>query len=69
MLSWICSNPQEVEKAIYEFHVDQVGNTILVKNVLENGFGSWVQIGDVDVCVYIFDIDNKCVGVAIRNHR
>ena len=69
MLSWIVPNPQEVEKAIYEFHVDQVGNTILVKNVLENGFGSWVQVGDVDIAVVLCNIERETLMFAIRNHK
>lgn len=69
MLSWIVPNPQEVEKAIYEFHTDQVGNTILVKNVLENGFGSWVQVGDVDIAVALSDIEGETLVFAIRNHK
>ena len=69
MLSWIVPNPQEVEKAIYDFHVDQVGNTILVKQVLEHGYGTWVQIGEVDVAVMGFDDTSQGLMFAIRAHK
>jgi len=69
MLSWIIPNVSQVEKAIYDFHVDQVGNTILVKEVLENGYGSWVQIGEVDVCVAGLNSSSQTCMFAFRQHR
>ena len=69
ILSWVVPNPSQVEKAIYDFHVDQVGNTILVKEVLENGYGSWVQIGEVDVCVAGLNSSSQTCLFAIRQHK
>ena len=67
MLSWICPNPSQVEKVIYDFHVDEVGDSLLGSHVVKNGAGAWIQVGEVDVCVYYAHEDG--VGVAIRNHQ
>ncbi len=69
MLSWIVPNPQEVEKAIYDFHVDTEGDAILTKLVLEHGAGSWVQIGEVDVCVSKVETSSQTIMIAIRAHK
>jgi len=38
-----------------------------VNHVVQNGFGSWMQVGEVDVCVYYANDDG--IGIAIRNHQ
>lgn len=71
MLSWIVPNPQEVEKAIYEFHVDKGGDdyeATLTTLVKQHGYGSWVQIGEVDVAVVLVKEDCTMI-IAIREHH
>lgn len=69
MLSWIVPNPQEVEKAIYDaIDVDNYDN-ILANHVAQNGYGSWLQIGDVDVAVAIYHPSEEAYLFSIRAHR
>ena len=53
MLSWIVPNPSQVEKAIYDTFVED--HCVIYDHFKTNGFDSWVQIGDVDVCVTAID--------------
>jgi len=67
LLSWVCPNPSQVEKVIYDSIDENCTNSILVNHVVQNGFGSWMQVGEVDVCVYYANDDG--IGIAIRNHQ
>lgn len=69
MLSWIVPNPSQVEKAIYDaIDVDNYDN-ILANHVAQNGYGSWLQIGDVDVAVVIYHPSEEVYLFSIRAHR
>ena len=68
MLSWIVPNPQEVEKAIYEFHTNESGSDPLSKLVDTKGCGAWMQLGEVDVCVVRYDFNNNEYIFAIKGH-
>lgn len=69
MLSWIVPNPSQVEEVIYGFIADMTGDAILTKHVIQNGFGSWMQVGNVDIAVALSDIEGETFVFAIRNHK
>lgn len=67
LLSWIVPNPSQVEKEIYEAFTT---NTSKIENhLVQNGFGTWMQIGDVDICVSKIDSKEETYMFALREHR
>ena len=67
ILSWIVPNPSQVEKAIYDGFVDD--NSAIWKHYEANGCGSWMQVGDVDICVAGIHSSDETFMFAIRNHK
>ena len=67
MLSWICPNPSQVEKAIYDAFV--LDHSTIWDNFEANGYNSWVQVGDVDVCIAGLDTKNEQYLFGVRAHQ
>ena len=68
LLSWIVPNPGEVEQIIYDLITDQTGEDPLSKQVMEDGWGHWLQVGPVDLCVVDYDPEKPIYCIAIREH-
>lgn len=68
MLSWIVPNPSQVEKAIYDSIDVNNHDSILVNHVKQNGFGSWMQLGEIDIAVVRVRNSEQEFLFAIRGH-
>lgn len=66
LLSWVCPNPAEVEKTIYEAFIS---DSAFYRHFEENGHYSWFQVGDVDMCFMGIDSNSQVYVLAIREHR
>lgn len=67
LLSWICPNPSQVEKEIYDAFVED--HSIIWDNYVANGCFSWVQVGDVDICIIGINTNTQAYTFGIRNHK
>ena len=68
LLSWVLPNPDEVEQVVYDFATDETAGDPLSKQIMEEGWGHWLQVGEVDMCVVGYNSDTGFCLFAIREH-
>ena len=68
LLSWICPNPSQVEKVIYDAIDANNHNSALVNHIVQNGWRTWYQVGEVDILVTHSNPSKEICQVAIRKH-
>ncbi len=69
MLSWVCPNPDEIEQVIYDFISDDDCTSTLGLQVLNCSWGSWMQVGETDICAWFSYPEDDHYGFIIREHR